>query len=184
MNASHSSAISASGGSVTSVTVAPGATATFQLVVGPVAPATTFPAAVSLSVTGLPPGATADFSPLTLPAGSGTTTVTLTVGTSATAAAQRGDPQYRHLARGFAPLTLALVLLPLTRRVRRARKRFMRLMTVLLVLGAGVAAVAGLSGCGSTTTGYFGQAPHSYTITATGTSGALSHSTTVTLTVE
>jgi hypothetical protein len=83
----------------------------------------------------------------------------------------------------LAPFSLAFFLLPFVSRLRKAGKRFSGMLSVLLLLIAGAAALAGLSGCGSTT-GFFGQAQKTYTVTVTGTSGALSHTSNVTLTVE
>jgi hypothetical protein len=78
-------------------------------------------------------------------------------------------------------LALALLLLPFAGRMRRTGKKLGRLLPLLLLLIAGIAATAGLNGCASKTSGYFAQAPTTYTITVTGTSGALIHSTSVTL---
>jgi hypothetical protein len=174
-------AISVTGGAstITSVTVLPGGTAVFTFVVSPIN-AATFPTAVTLSASGLPLGATATFSPATLAAGSGTTTVTLTIQIPQTGAALQPT---HDLGRRLAPFALALLLLPFAGRLRRAGRRLGRAASLLLLLGAGLAAAAGLSGCGSSS-GFFGQQQTTYTVTVTGTSGVLSHSTTVTLTVE
>ena len=174
-------AISVTNGSssITSVTVLPGGTAVYTFTVSPLN-ATTFPAAVTLSVSGLPAGAIATFSPATLLAGSGTTTVTLTIQIPQTGAALQPthDP-----GRRLAPFALALLLLPFAGQLRRAGRRLKRAVSLLLLLGAGLVVAAGLSGCGSAS-GFFGQQQTTYTVTVTGTSGTLSHSTTVTLTVE
>ena len=179
-------AISTTSGSVTAVSVVPGGTATYTLIVSPVAPATVFPSIVNLTVTGLPVGATYTLSQNSIPAGSGSVTLTLTVTTSIVPPASSmngGAPQIRDIGRGFAPLSLALLLLPFATKMRRAGKRMARIVSVLVLLAAGIAATAGLSGCGATT-GFFGQASKTYTISITGTSGPLVHSTTVTLTIE
>jgi hypothetical protein len=97
----------------------------------------------------------------------------------ASAAAQPAGSNIGRLA----PLSLAFLLLPFAGMLRRNGKRLGRLVSVLLLLISGMAAMAGLSGCGSIN-GFIGQAPRTYTITATGTSGALSHSTAFMLTVE
>jgi hypothetical protein len=161
----------------TSTKIAPGGTATCQLVVSPL-DGTTFPAAITLSASGLPSGATATFSPATIAAGSGTTNVTVTI-----TVAGRSAALHKELGRSAPPLLLSLLLLPFARRMRRTGRRMARLFLVvaLVILGAG--ALTGLTGCGSSG-GFSAQQKQNYTINLTGTSGALSHSATVTLIVE
>jgi hypothetical protein len=129
--------------------------------------------AVTLSVTGLPTGATGSFSPASLTPGSGNGTSTLTVQTPAVASLARPN---------FWPLStpaLALILMLPFRRWRRAwRGR-------LLLMVAGLASLAGavsLMGCG----GGWGLTPpaQTYTLNITGSSGSDTHSTTVQLTVQ
>ncbi|HXB61570.1 MAG TPA: Ig-like domain repeat protein [Acidobacteriaceae bacterium] len=174
-------AISTTAGSITSVTVLPGATATYQLTISPVG-ASTFPATVNLTATGLPAGATYTITPSSITAGSGATTVTLSIITPAASAQNSKRPT--GLGRELAPVTLALLLLPFSRRLRRRAGKLGRLTAMLLLLVAGSAAVVGLSGCGGGTSGFFTQPVSSSTVTVTGTSGTLTHSTTVTLTIE
>ena len=186
--------IGSSGGTagVTSVTALPGGVAVYTFTLSPVG-ATTFPATVTLSASGLPTGATYTFSPATLAAGSGSTQVTLTVNLPQVSAAN-ALPALRHSATPAESaqnkpssklpfLALALLLLPFAGRMRRASRKLGRMLPLLLLLIAGLAAITGLSGCNNAT-GYFGQAPANYTITVTGTSGVLTHSTSVTLTVQ
>jgi hypothetical protein len=166
-----------------SFTVIPGRAALYTFTVNPVGPATTFPAGISFSVSGLPAGATAVFSPTGTATGAGTTTVTLTIqtllGNTVVGKMNTGNT----LASRLAPFSLALLLLPFVGRLRKAGRRFGRMLPVLLLLLAGMAAMAGMSGCNSTI-GFFGQAQQSYTVGVTGTSGTLSHTSNVTLTVE
>ena len=178
----------------------PGHAAVFTFTVSPIS-ATAFPAAITLTANGLPPGATYTFSPATLTPGEGATTVTLTVdiprtqagvnpadlhpnvqlttGSSGNASSS-GSRNTRIVSR-LAPFTLAFILLPFGGRPRRAGRRLSRAMSLVLLLAMGIAALAGLGGCGG---GFFAQQQQNYTVTVTGTSGALSHSATVSLTVE
>ena len=169
-------------GAGSSATVLPGGTVAESFTVSPANGAGVFTNAIALSASGLPAGATAVFSPVSVPAGSETTTVTLTIqAPRISAAAQK--PGGIGIGGRLVPLSLALLLLPLAGRLRRGSKRIHRGISVLLLAIAGMAAMAGLSGCGAIS-GSLGQTAQTYTVTVTGTSGALSHSTTITLTVE
>jgi hypothetical protein len=162
-----------------SVTAPQNGTAVFGVTFTPVN-ATTFPAPVTLSVSGLPAGATYTFSPATLPAGSPTTAVTLTAQLPPITAAL-------HRERGtgkLAPFALALLLLPFGGCMRKSAKRLGRVMSLLLLLSASIAAITGLTGCSASANSNLGQQQQTYDVTVTGTSGTLSHSATVKLTVE
>ena len=151
--------------------IATGASASFAFTVSPTG-ATTFPTDVNLSVSGLPTGASYSFTPVKLAAGTSASAVTLTVtATKQTAMLHPGE--------SFAPLALALMLLPFSRRMRLRAGKLGRLMNLLLLLIASGAGLVGLAGCGASA-----PAPQSYTITVTGTSGTLARSTTVALTVQ
>jgi len=165
----------ASSGSSSATTV-PGGTANYMLAFGP-STGTTFPAAVILSVSGLPTGATATLTPQTLPAGSGLTNVTLAVQLPTTAASLVSGKLY---AIGLLPM-LGVFLLPLGGKMRPAAGTRARASWLVLLVLAGTSLVA-LAGCGGLKTGYAGST--NYTLTITGTSGMLSHSTTVKLTVQ
>jgi hypothetical protein len=167
---------SSGGGSTTSQTASPGGQAVYTLAIAP-AGGSTFGEAITFAVTGLPPGATAVFSPTTIAAGAGATDVTLTVSLPSQSALQ---PERSPFGGGRLPIALGLILLPFAGRIKRASRRLNR-VTRLCVLGlASLALVAGLTACG----GKPAQSPESYTLTITATSGSLSHSTTVGLTVQ
>ncbi|MGD0346937.1 MAG: Ig-like domain repeat protein [Terracidiphilus sp.] len=182
--------------SAPAVTVTPGGTAVFTFTVAPV-DGSAFIAAINLTASGLPPGASYTISPATLAAGGGSTPVTLTINipqsqASATPftrhsgqqlAANRRGSGAGYLASRLAPFTLALLLLPFAGRLRRTGKKLGRTMLVLVLLTSCAAITTWISGCGAST-GYFTQQQQTYTVTVTGTSGALSRSATVTLTVE
>jgi hypothetical protein len=157
-----------------------GSTVKFTFTVTPPT-GTTFPAAITLSLSGLPAGSTYKFSPSTLPSGAGATTVTLTVNLPQTISASRPADS---LGRRLAPLSLALLLVPFVGRLHRVSKRLHRALPLLLLLGVSLAAAVGLTGCNDAKSGSSGQQPKTYTVTVTGTSGALSHSATATFTVE
>jgi hypothetical protein len=165
-------------------TVFPGGTVAESFTVSPANGAGLFTNAIALSASGLPAGATAVFSPVSVPAGLGTTTVTLTIQVPrASADSEWAGGNGGGVAGRLASLSLALLLLPLAGRLRRGSKRTRRWISMLLLAAAGMAAMAGLSGCGAIG-GSLGQTAQTYTVTVTGTSGALSHSTTIALTVE
>jgi len=168
----------------TTSTIEPGSSATYSITVSPVSPATTFPAAISLTAAGLPTGATYTLSPATIADGAGSTKVTLTVTTSASPQAGNLQPQTPARGTGWPVMALALLLLPLAGRLRRAGRGLSRVLLVMLLVAAGILGAATLNGCGGTPSGYFGQAPSTSTITVTGTSGSLSHNASVSLTVE
>jgi hypothetical protein len=194
-------------GDVTSLTLLPGHSGVYTLSMSPVG-TTAFPASVTLSLSGLPVGATYTFSPATLAAGSGTTTVTLTVnipeiigavgpirirgndlrgdrdGSVQAASASHALGTDQRSGSGMAPFTLAFLLLPFANRIRRAGRKLGRALSILLLVAAAVAATAGLSGCGGTGSGFFVQPPQTYTLTVTGTAGTLVRSTSLTLTIE
>jgi hypothetical protein len=167
------------------LTVIPGQSVQYSFTVIPLSPATTYPGMITFTASGLPSGATYSFSPTSVgPCSSScTTTVTLNVQTQLASAAQPGAGG--NLAMRLAPFSLAFLLLPLAGRLRKAGRRFSRLLPILLLLVASLAAMAGMSGCGSNI-GFFGQAPHTYTVGVTGatTPSTLSHTSNVTLTVE
>jgi hypothetical protein len=154
-------------------TAAPGAVATYNFALTPLNGS--YPGPVSFTVTGLPTGAVASFTPNTVATSArGATVVQLKIQTAPASARNTGhDP----LGRGVA---LALLLLPFagSRRLRSGMKARM-LLTVLLM--AGITSV--LTGCG-TTKGFLLQAPQTYTLTVTATSGAVQHIQTITLNVQ
>lgn len=165
--------------------MAPGGTGTYILIVSPIGGAT-FPAAINFTLSGPPAGATGTFTPSTIAAGSGTTTITLTVkvpqqtGTLAPSTKPTGG---QGRGRGLAPIALGILLLPFAGRVRRSSKRLGRLCCLLVLLLTSAGAVAGLSGCG-TSNGFNGQPQTTSILTVTATSGTLSHSANLTLIVQ
>ena len=159
-----------------SATVAPGGTASYALTIGP-SHGTTFPAAVTLAVSGLPTGAVATFSPQALAAGASATNVMLTVQVPNQTASLRP----RHLLDlKLATILLGMLVLPFSGRIRRSADKHGRTLCLLLLALAG-SSLIGLAGCGTQSSSH---PPRSYTLTVTATSGALSHATTLTLTVK
>ena len=149
-----------------------GTVTTYTLVITPVG-GTTLPGAVSLGVTGLPQGVTGAFTPATVTANSGTTTVTLLV-TSPDLLA--GRLPRRPFGGGALPIALGLILLPFAGMMRKTAYRWNRLAVLALV---GAALAVGLTGCGGVT-----LTPQRSSLTITAASGPLSHSITANLTVQ
>jgi Bacterial Ig-like domain (group 3)/FG-GAP-like repeat len=160
-------------------TVLPGTTVTYNLKVAPLV-ATTFLYSVGLTATGLPAGAIATFSPATLPAGGGTTTVTLTIQTAKAAALNAPPPMppYKNLPLALGLLVPLLGAVPLRRRIRKIPGT----LALLLLAGLSLPLVAGLSGCSGA--GLFAARKIPYAITVTATSGTLQRSTSVPLAIQ
>jgi hypothetical protein len=152
-------------------TALPGGQAVYSLVVTPVG-GTSLPAVVTMSASNLPLGMTASFSPATIPAGSGTTTVTMTITLPGKTANERPRSPF---GGGALPVALSLILLPFVRRMRKARARLTRLMVLLVIV---VALAVGFTGCGATVK------PQNFSFTVTANSGVFSHSLKPGLTVE
>ena len=167
-----------SGTAGSSQTVLAGAAANYALSVAPTAGS--YPGVVSFSVSGLPSGATASFSPANLASNAGAQSVTMTVQTinPITEQAENHNP----FGRGTS-IFLGSLVLPLLG-LRRARKGWMKrgLLVALLVMG-GLVGVTALTGCGTSSTVGNSFQSKSYTLTVTATSASVTHSTTVNLTV-
>jgi hypothetical protein len=156
-----------SGGSVTA-----GPVTTYPLLITPVGGAT-LPGAVIMSVTGTPLGVTPVFTPGTVTANSGTTSVTLQMESPD----QLGSrPARGPFGSGTLPVALGMFLLPFAALMRKTACRWSK----MVVLGLMSAALAvGLTGCGGVI-----LTPQTSTLTIIATSGNLSHSITVSLTVQ
>lgn len=169
----------ATGGSSTASVIAGGST-TYPLVVTPII-TSTLPGPITLTFSGLPSTVTGTLTPSTIAAGSGTTPVAFAVTAATLLQSQaRLHPPLHPSPIRYAPVTLALLLLPLA--WSRRRKRFASLFASICLL---LAITAGLSGCiSSPPTGYYGETPQTYNLTVTATSGNLSRSINLTLTVQ
>jgi len=167
-------------GSPASALVSPGGIATYNLAVTPVG-GSTFPAAISFSVTGLPAGATARLNPNTIAAGAGATNVILSIQTSSSSAQIR-------VFGGTSGLALCVLVIPLAGLRRRAqsgrRMAFNRRISAvcwLLLLSA----LTAISACGiGGHTGGVGGSSQTYAIKVTASSRQTQRSTTVLLTVQ
>jgi hypothetical protein len=152
--------------------VTAGRVTTYYLTVTPLG-GTTFPEAVTFSVSGLPLGTTGVFTPATVPANSAATPAVLQVASPNLTGMHTSRKPF---GGGALPLALGLVLLPFARRMRRTAFRWNRVV-VLALISAGLA--VGLMGCNGVT-----LTPQSSTITITAAAGSLSHSVTASLTVQ
>jgi hypothetical protein len=160
-------------------TVKPGGSAEYTIKVSVTPNGDIFDNPVTLSASGLPAGATASFSPVTVTPGTSTVASTMTVHTStanALLAPFKGGSKWP------IPSSLALVFGGAWALFRRKHsERFTRVVSLALLLAAIGAATMGLMGCGA---GFAQVQPKTYTITVTGTSGEQTQTTTVQLTVE
>ena len=150
----------------TTQTVQPGSIATYNFALAP--QSTPFTGVVSMSVSGLPAGATASFSPPQVVPGSASAATVLSVQTLASVV---------QVPSTLTPTILCALALPLIL-LRRRRLSFAALCLFVFTLG-----------CGSRSVQEKTQPTQAYTLTVTGTStnlaGALVvHSTTVTLNIQ
>jgi hypothetical protein len=155
-----------------------GNSAVYTLQIAPTS-GTTFASAVVLTLTGLPAGATYTITPPAIAAGSGVTTVVVTVNTSKATAAAAGPTG----GIGFPkPLVLA-IFLPLlgTRKLRRTLRLQMKASMLILVMFS-LILVTGMTACGTGTT--VQPLTQTVSMTLTATSGAVHHSVTLNLTIQ
>jgi hypothetical protein len=170
-------------------TVVPGNSATYQVAITPTSGAS-FPVAATLTVPGLPQGATAKlntapWSQLSatswqVPATTTLDNVSLTFHVPVQAVAAQST---KGSSDRWPPAAWGILLLPFAYRFRRAARRPAGKLAVVMMMAAALTAIAGLSGCGSRN-GFFGEAPRTYTVTVTVTAGSVSHSTDLTLNVQ
>lgn len=167
-----------------SVTASPGGQAVYSFSLAPPS-GDTFPQAINLTVSGLPAGALAAFTPASVSAGSGATNVTLTVTLSNSAAMQSSQHLF---GSGALPVALGLILLPFIGAPRRFSRHSVKMVSLAVLLIGSLAMAAALSGCAGSSEGSGGNnstpQPQAFTLTVAAASGLLSHSTTVSLTVK
>ena len=161
------------------LTVAPGNVASYTFSISP--DSVNYAGPVTFSVGGLPPGATASFTPSTIPISGGTQTVTMTIQTPVATAHNR-TPFSPLGGGGKDPAMLSLLLLPLVVNSKLRRRLGTRLLMLILLMG-GLAGLATITGCGSGV-GFSLEEPQSYALTVTATSGSLQQTNTVRLTVQ
>jgi hypothetical protein len=147
--------------------------ATYPIVIAPVG-GSTMPGAIAFKVDGISLGSVASFSPTTLAAGSGATTITLSVQLPGKAALELPARPFKP---NPLPIALCLILLPFAGKLRRAAKQWRNLAALALL---GIALAVGLNGCG----GGGGLKSQSYSLTFTATSGGLSHTLPLKMTVQ
>ena len=164
-------------GSSSSQTVSAGGTATYNLQIAPTG-GTTFPAAVTLGLTGAPSGSTVTIVPQSVAQGDATTAVTLTVAVPSQAASLHGN---KLLALQLSPFMVGL-LLPFRRKIRRGTGKYWRTarLSLFFLVATMLLGFAACGGSGSSTTP---AGPPTYKMTLTGTAGSLSHTSRLTLTV-
>jgi len=160
----------------------PGDSTSYTFLLTPVG-STTFLSDTTLTIDGMPTGTTYTFSPAVIPAGSGATTVTLKVTTSASLHSRNQAPAAPGAPASHPGLPIALGMLGLAGMgaLRRRRQQLPRLMMLVLFSIATLLPIAALAGCAG---GYFALDPTNYQLNVTGTEGPLQHTATTTLVVQ
>lgn len=155
-----------------------GSSGQFTFLASPLAGAAGFPGTVQFSVSGSGPiGATYTFSPASIAANAGATSITLTVTTKKLARLDR--PSWLGFG-GVASIGFAFCLLPFrfARRLRSSGGRLLRYSMMAILLAGSLAGFVSLTGCGA---GYFA---YDYPIVVTATSGGVTHSVSVAYDIE
>ncbi|MBZ5719455.1 MAG: glycoside hydrolase [Acidobacteriia bacterium] len=164
-------------------TVAQGSPATFMIGVTPTGTGNTFPAAASLTCSGLPAHSSCSSTPLV--AGSGAGTVTLTINTIKPTFALRRESRSLFYALWLPLPGLVLIFGGLGRRNVRWKRSSMFLMLTLVPMMVGLQVACGGGGGGGGGGGNPGTTKGTFTVTVTATSaGSPTHSVPVTLTVQ
>ena len=132
------------------------------------------PGGLSFKVDGLSVDSIASFSPGTVTAGAGASTVTLHIQLPGKAAL---DAPARPFKGSSLPLALCIILLPFAGKLRKAARSWQKL-AILALFSAALA--VGLNGCGSSGN----LKSQSYALTVTATSGGLAHTLPLKLTVK
>jgi hypothetical protein len=166
-------------GSASSQTVAAGSAMAYNLVAAPLG--SQFPGSVTFTLKGLPGGASYTFSPSTLAAASGSSSITLTVRIPTRIFVQAARRWPFSQGRSRLPLLLGVIWMPWAgyKRMRRQSRRQLRYLALLL----GLLTLATWTGCGATNTLNGPQQPQTHVLTATASSGPISHSVTLILVV-
>jgi sugar lactone lactonase YvrE len=159
----------------TPVMVEPGGSVTINISVPPLGGA--FDSVVTLSASGLPPGATATFNPPTVTPGTTGATSVMTIQLAARGGNMiAGNIPARHRGLPFASFSMVLVMFGAV----LGRKRFSKALVLAVVLAGLGISMSLITGCGATAPSQAGN----YKVTVTGTSGSFETSTTVMLVVE
>ncbi len=169
------------GSSALSQTIQPGGRASYTIPIGPVG-VTTFENAISFTVSGLPAGATATFSPATINAGSSATNVALSVQVPQQTAILYPSVK---LHRSMEVIALSVLMLPFWgKRVRRGKGRVPHAFGITLIFSGLI--LVGLIGCSGGGNGSTSSPPppQTFALTVTASSNALSETVPVTLTVQ
>jgi hypothetical protein len=155
-------------------TATAGGTATYTLLITPVN-GSTMPTAITLSAPNIPLGMAPTFSPNTVAAGSGATTVTLEVALPDKSSDKRSAVR---LGGVLLPVVLGFILLPFAGTMRGGRAGLTNLTKLMVLATLSATLALGMMGCGAK------LSSENFSFSVTAASGSLSHSVTANLTVK